>query len=113
MCSRGRRRRWPASFRSPPKAPPWRCWAGSSSCWVVTLGVFLLSLLGVPPLVGFAAKLQIFSVLFNAGNHYRAMGEPGLGSILYALLAIGGLNTVLSAVYYLKVLKVMILETPL
>src|SRR5207253_9633275 len=36
-----------------------------------------------------------------------------LGSILYALLAIGGLNTVLSAVYYLKVLKVMILETPL
>jgi NADH-quinone oxidoreductase subunit N len=80
---------------------------------VVTLGVFLLSLLGVPPLVGFAAKLQIFSVLFNAGNHYRTVGEPGLGTVLYALLAIGGLNTVLSAVYYLKVLKVMVLETPL
>jgi NADH-quinone oxidoreductase subunit N len=80
---------------------------------VVTLGVFLLSLLGVPPLVGFAAKLQIFSVLFNAGNHYHTVGEPALGSILYALLAIGGLNTVISAVYYLKVLKVMVLETPL
>jgi NADH-quinone oxidoreductase subunit N len=80
---------------------------------VVTLGIFLLSLLGVPPLVGFPAKLQIFSVLFNAGNHYSAVGEPGLGAVLYALLAIGGLNTVISAVYYLKVLKVMVLETPL
>jgi NADH-quinone oxidoreductase subunit N len=72
-----------------------------------------LSLLGVPPLVGFAAKLQIFSVLFNAGNTYRVVGEPGLAAVLYALLAIAGLNTVLSAVYYLKVLKVMVLETPL
>src|SRR5205085_11713298 len=31
---------------------------------VVTLGVFLFSLLGIPPLAGFTAKFQIFSVLF-------------------------------------------------
>jgi NADH:ubiquinone oxidoreductase subunit 2 (subunit N) len=32
---------------------------------------------------------------------------------MYALLVIGGLNTVLSAVYYVKVLKVMILDRSL
>jgi hypothetical protein len=31
----------------------------------------------------------------------------------YALLIIGGINTVISTVYYLKILKVMVLERPL
>jgi len=43
---------------------------------VITLGVFLLSLLGLPPLAGFAAKFQIFSALFHAGNDYTAAGNP-------------------------------------
>jgi NADH-quinone oxidoreductase subunit N len=80
---------------------------------VVALGIFLLSLLGMPPLAGFAAKLQIFSALYYGGDYYRNMGETGLGITLYALLAIGGLNTVLSAVYYIKVLKVMCLDVSL
>jgi NADH-quinone oxidoreductase subunit N len=79
----------------------------------VALSVFLLSLLGIPPLVGFAAKFQIFRVLYDGGQWYAAQGQPGLGYWLYALLVIGGLNTVLSVVYYLKVMKVMILETTL
>jgi NADH-quinone oxidoreductase subunit N len=79
---------------------------------VVTLAVFLLSLLGLPPLAGFAAKFQIFSALFDAGRYYstEGIGQPGLGAIMYALLVIGGLNTVLSLFYYIKVLKVMILD---
>jgi NADH-quinone oxidoreductase subunit N len=77
---------------------------------VVTLSLFLLSLLGIPPLVGFAAKFQIFSALFQGGEDYYKMGQPGLGATLYALLIIAGLNTVLSAVYYIKVMKVMILD---
>ena len=32
---------------------------------VVTLSLFLLSLLGMPPLVGFAAKFQIFAALYR------------------------------------------------
>jgi NADH:ubiquinone oxidoreductase subunit 2 (subunit N) len=32
---------------------------------------------------------------------------------MYALLVIGGINTVISLVYYMKVLKVMILEKPI
>jgi NADH-quinone oxidoreductase subunit N len=81
-----------------------------SPVMVVTLCVFLLSLLGIPPLAGFAAKFQIFSVLFKEGQNYYRAGENGLGATMYALLVIGGLNTVLSAVYYVKVMKVMVLD---
>jgi NADH-quinone oxidoreductase subunit N len=93
-----------ASFRGLVRRSPWM---------VITLAVFLLSLLGIPPLAGFAAKFQIFRVLFDAGKEYTAQGQAGLGYIMYALLVIGGLNTVLSVVYYVKVLKVMILERSL
>ena len=77
---------------------------------VVTLSLFLLSLLGIPPLVGFAAKFQIFGALFDAGQLHMAKGQTGLGTFLYVLLLIGGLNTVISAMYYMKVMKVMILD---
>jgi NADH-quinone oxidoreductase subunit N len=80
---------------------------------VVLLGVFLLSLLGLPPLVGFAAKFQVFSVLFDAGQHHAHAGNSTLSYVYYGLLIIGGINTVISTVYYLKVLKVMVLERPL
>jgi NADH-quinone oxidoreductase subunit N len=81
----------------------------------VLLAIFLLSLLGMPPLAGFAAKFQIFSVLFKAGNSFAAHAGPtyhSLGYIMYALLVIGGINTAISAVYYIRVLKVMILDAP-
>jgi NADH-quinone oxidoreductase subunit N len=80
---------------------------------VITLGIFLLSLLGMPPLAGFAAKFQIFSVLYESGQEYANAGERVLGNTMYALLVIGGINTVLSLFYYIKVLKVMILDRPL
>jgi NADH-quinone oxidoreductase subunit N len=86
---------------------------GRSPLLVVTLGVFLLSLLGIPPLAGFAAKFQVFSVLFDTGRIYGSRGEIGLSYTMYALLVIGGINTVISALYYLKVMKVMVLEKPL
>lgn len=78
----------------------------------VLLAIFLLSLLGIPPLAGFAAKFQIFSVLFHAGQEYSASNQPMFGTIMYALLVIGGINTVLSAVYYIKVIKVMAIDPP-
>jgi NADH-quinone oxidoreductase subunit N len=80
---------------------------------VTLLAVFLLSLLGMPPLFGFVAKFRIFQVLYHAGETYSAGPNPSLGYTMYALLIIGGLNTVLSLFYYIKVLKVMILEQPL
>ena len=77
---------------------------------VITLCVFLLSLLGIPPLVGFYAKFQVFAVLYDASRMYNAQGEAGLGTLMFGLLVVGGINTVLSAMYYLKVMKVMIIE---
>lgn len=76
----------------------------------VMLSICLLSLLGLPPFAGFAAKFQIFSVLFDTGKRYSAAGLTGMGYTMYALLVIGGINTVISAVYYIKVIKVMCLE---
>ena len=79
----------------------------------VTLAVFLLSLLGLPPLAGFAAKFQIFQALYYGGQEFARTGNDTLAYSLYALLVIGGINTVISLFYYVRVLKIMILERPL
>ena len=63
----------------------------------VSLAIILFSLVGLPPLAGFSAKFAAFAALLDAQ--------------LYLLLVIGGLNTVLSLFYYLRVVKVMVLET--
>jgi len=86
-----------------------------SPIMVVTLSIFLLSLLGIPPLVGFAAKFQIFAALYHAGESYgsSAHADPMLSNTMIALLVIAGINTVISAVYYVKVMKVMILDSTL
>jgi NADH-quinone oxidoreductase subunit N len=90
-----------SDFRGLVRRSPWM---------VITLCVFLLSLLGIPPLVGFFAKYQIFAVLWDSSQSYYAQGEQGNGAILFGLLLIGGVNTVLSAMYYIKVMKVMIVQ---
>jgi len=59
----------------------------------------LLSLLGLPPLAGFAAKFVAFSALADANN-----------SLAWTLLFVGGINTVFSLIYYLRVVKVMTLD---
>lgn len=63
----------------------------------VCFSIILFSLIGLPPLAGFAAKFNIFSVLAR------------FDARLLTLLVIGGLNTVLSLFYYLRVVRVMIL----
>ena len=52
---------------------------------VVLLGIFLLSLLGLPPLAGFVAKFQIFAAVFHAGQVESAGTHPWLGTVYYAL----------------------------
>jgi len=80
---------------------------------VIIFAVFLLSLVGLPPLAGFSAKFQIFTVLYDAAQEYQKAGKPQLAWTLYLVLLAGGLNTVISLFYYVKVLKVMILEKTL
>ncbi|MCS7016076.1 MAG: NADH-quinone oxidoreductase subunit N [Gemmatales bacterium] len=71
----------------------------------VTMAVFLLSLVGLPPLAGYMAKFQIFAAVYHAWQSQQQTG-------LLVLLALGLLNTVLSLFYYVNVLKVMILHEP-
>lgn len=78
----------------------------------VCTAVFLFSLLGLPPLAGFAGKFQVFAAVYRTGAGYTAAGHPWLGLLFYAVLAAGVVNTVVSAGYYLKVLKAVGLDDP-
>ena len=68
---------------------------------VVATVVVLVSLIGLPPLAGFVGKFLVFSSLVNA------ISLTGERPLMLVLLVIGGLNTVISLFYYLRVLKVM------
>lgn len=75
-------------------------WQESPALCVCML-ICLFSLVGLPPLGGFVGKYMVFAALFQAGKVHPAM---------WAILVIGGLNTVFSLFYYLRVLKAMFLE---
>jgi NADH-quinone oxidoreductase subunit N len=59
---------------------------------------FMFSLVGLPPLAGFVAKLNVLWVLIQDGGWW------------WALVAVIGVNTVLSLYYYARVVKVMYLN---
>ncbi len=63
----------------------------------VTMGVFMFSLTGFPPLGGFFGKLAVFAPAIDAG--------------LTWLVIIGVLTSVLSAYYYLRVLFVLFMRS--
>jgi NADH-quinone oxidoreductase subunit N len=71
---------------------------------VVCFSLILFSLVGLPPLAGFAGKYVIFASLVDA------MSVPTARLTMIALLVIGGLNTALSLFYYVRVVKVMTLD---
>jgi NADH-quinone oxidoreductase subunit N len=63
--------------------------------------ICLFSLVGMPPFGGFFGKWYVFSSLIQAGKLHWSM---------WALLGIGGLNTVFSLFYYVRVLKAMFIN---
>ena len=63
---------------------------------VVCAAIVMFSLVGLPPLAGFAGKFAIFAQTFQAG--------------LLSLVVIGVINTVFSLFYYLRVVKTMVLD---
>ena len=78
----------------------------------VTMTIFLLSLLGLPPLAGFAGKFQVFVSVYDAARTATAAGHANLGTAFYVLLCVGVVNTAVSAYYYLKIVRAMLLEEP-
>jgi NADH-quinone oxidoreductase subunit N len=73
---------------------------------VVATAVVLVSLIGLPPLAGFVAKFLVFSSLV------QAISVGAESPLMIVLLVVGGLNTVISLFYYLRVLKVMTFDPP-
>ena len=60
--------------------------------------IIMLSLAGIPPLAGFFAKFYIFMAVIE--------------SKMYALAIIGLLTTVISAFYYLRIVKIIYFDKP-
>ena len=73
---------------------------------VVAAVAVLVSLIGLPPLAGFVSKFLVFSSLVDAIT--KGIERP----LMLVLLVVGGLNTVISLFYYLRVLKVMTFDPP-
>ena len=62
------------------------------------LGLFLLSLIGIPPLAGFVGKFYVFGAAVRAGYVWLAV--------------IGVLNSAVAAYYYLRVIVYMYMREP-
>ncbi len=64
----------------------------------LALAVFMFSMAGIPPLAGFFGKLYVFLAAVQRGQ--------------WTLAVIGVLTSVIGAVYYLRVIKVMYFDAP-
>ncbi len=73
-----------------------------SPALALCLGVFVLSLAGIPPLAGFFGKFYLFLAAFQ--------GPDGLG--LLWLVGLGAATTCVAFYYYLRLLKAVFVEEP-
>ena len=64
----------------------------------LAMAIFMFSLAGIPPLLGFNAKLAVFAAAVDAG--------------LFPLAVAGFVASVIGAYYYLRVVKVMYFDEP-
>jgi NADH-quinone oxidoreductase subunit N len=67
--------------------------------------ILMLSLIGIPPLAGFFGKLYVFMEALNQTEESQRV-------TLIWLVALGLMNSVVSAFYYVRVLKAMFLREP-
>ena len=76
--------------------------AGYAGFWkrspllTVAMGIFLFSLMGIPPFAGFLAKWYVFAAVIRAGLGWLAV--------------VGVLNSAVAAFYYIKVLRTMVVD---
>ena len=75
---------------------------GKRSPWIAgVMALFMFSLAGIPPLVGFYAKFAVLQALVSTGHH---------GYIVLAVIAV--LLSLIGAYYYLRIVKTMFFDEP-
>lgn len=74
-----------------------------------TIAVFMFSLAGIPPLVGFWGKLALFS---GAIQLAAANNESPLAGWFIGLAIVGALNAAIAAAYYLRIVAAMYFTSP-
>ena len=62
----------------------------------VSMGIFLLSLVGIPPFVGFMGKLYVFAAIIGQGYWWYAV--------------VGAVNAAIAAFYYFRIMKTMVID---
>jgi len=72
--------------------------ARSQPLLALALGILMFSMAGIPPLAGFFGKLYVFLAAVEAG--------------LFELAIIGLLASVISAFYYLRIIRIMYFDEP-
>ncbi len=73
-----------------------------SPLYAAIMAVCLFSLAGIPPMVGFFAKLSVLQPLIDSGNQWLT------GVAVYAVIM-----SLIGAFYYLRVVKVMYFDAPI
>jgi NADH-quinone oxidoreductase subunit N len=64
----------------------------------VAMGIFLLSLVGIPPFVGFMGKLYVFASIIEKGPD------------LWWYAVVGAVNAAIAAFYYFRIMKTMVID---
>jgi NADH-quinone oxidoreductase subunit N len=72
------------------------------------MAVFLFSLIGMPLTAGFAGKLLLFVGAFSAPSD-----TPAMRNLYQVLVVIAAVNAAVAAYYYLRVIGVMYLRSPI
>jgi NADH-quinone oxidoreductase subunit N len=73
-----------------------------SPLYAAIMAICLFSLAGIPPMVGFFAKLSVLQPLIDSGNQWLT------GVAVYAVIM-----SLIGAFYYLRVVKVMYFDAPI
>jgi NADH-quinone oxidoreductase subunit N len=71
--------------------------------------IFMFSMAGVPPLGGFIGKLYVFKAALDAGD---LAATAGVANAFYVAAGLGAVISVVSAFYYLRIIKVMYVDQP-
>jgi NADH-quinone oxidoreductase subunit N len=75
----------------------------------LAMTIFMFSMAGVPPLGGFIGKLYVFKAALDAGD---LAATAGVANAFYVAAGLGAVISVVSAFYYLRIIKVMYVDQP-